>query len=87
MHGIELFFSNTLFGKRVYSYFLKEHPKVLEYWKIHPKNFDFSKFQKKYFTVDYIQDISANPSSNVTDKSIARFKVEMITPFIRYLTF
>jgi len=87
MHGIELFFSNTLFGKKVYSYFLKEHPKVLEYWKIHPKNFDFNKFQKKYFTVDYIQDISANPSSNVTNKSIARFKVEMITPFIKYLTF
>ena len=87
MHGIELFFSNTLFGKRVYSYFLKEHPKVLEYWKIHPKNFDFNKFQRKYFTVDYIQDISANPSSNVTNKSIARFKVEMITPFIKYLTF
>jgi|GEM_PF-4563548 len=87
MFGIELFFSNTLFGKRVYSYFLKEHPKVLEYWKIHPKNFDFNKFQKKYFTVDYIQDISANPSSNVTNKSIARFKVEMITPFIKYLTF
>ena len=87
MFGIELFFSNTLFGKRAYSYFLKEHPKVLEYWKIHPKNFDFNKFQKKYFTVDYIQDISANPSSNVTNKSIARFKVEMITPFIKYLTF
>jgi len=87
MHGIELFFSNTLFGKRVYSYFLREHPKILEYWKIHPKNFDFNKFQKKYFTVDYIQDISANPSSNVTNKSIARFKVEMITPFIKYLTF
>lgn len=87
MHGIELFFSNTLFGRRVYSYFLKEHPKILEYWKIHPKNFDFNKFQKKYFTVDYIQDISANPSSNVTNKSIARFKVEMITPFIKYLTF
>ncbi len=84
---IKLFFSDSLFDKSVYSYFLKNNPKVLEYWKIHPKNFNFKEFLKNYFDVKFIQDISADPSSNVSNRSVARFKIEVSKPFFKYLTF
>lgn len=84
---VKLPFSDSFYYSDVYGKFLKNYPKVLELWKILPEQMHFEFFFDKFLKAPFVQDVSSNPSSNVSGKTIARFRVEVVSSLLRYLTF
>lgn len=78
---------STDFYGDVYSVFLERFPELLEFWKIHPDQMRFESFFERFMNAYYLQDVSANPNGNVCGRSLARLKVEINHPQMRYLTF
>ena len=73
--------------ENLYSNYVTKYPEIAKLIGIHPDQMDVDKFIDKYFTTEYVQDISVDPSSNVASKTMARAKVEAITPFFKKYTF
>ena len=71
----------------VYSQILAGHPDLLRFWKIHPEQMHFERIAEKFLQALFVQDISANPSGNVSGRSLARLKVEIMDYYMKYLTF
>ena len=81
------FLRSSLFYDDVYEVLLKNRPELLKLWKMHPEQMHFESFVERYASARFVQDVSVNPSGNVSSKSLARLKVEIVNYLMRYLTF
>lgn len=68
-------------------FFSLTNPIFYKLHKISPEFLDASFLLSKFENHPTIQDLSANPSSNVNNKSIPRLKYEILQPIMKFLTF
>lgn len=68
-------------------FFSLTNPIFYKLHKISPEFLDVSFLLSNFEKHSTIQDLSANPSSNINSKSIPRLKYEILQPMMKFLTF